>query len=68
VLKRLADEDLSPWPAEVGLDEDPRAAAWQLAAIAPLNAIDQLELLRADSYERLLTRLVEMVTAVDETY
>jgi Lon protease-like protein len=68
VLKRLAEEDLSPWPADGGLDEDPSAAAWQLAAIAPLNALDQLELLRAGSYERLLTRLVEMVTEVDETY
>jgi Lon protease-like protein len=68
VLKRLADEELSPWPADVGLDEDPAAAAWQLAAIAPLNALDQVELLRSDSYERLLTRLVDLVTAVDETY
>lgn len=68
VLKHLADEDLSPWPADVGLDEDPAAASWQLAAIAPLNALDQLELLRADSYERLLTRLVELVTEVEETY
>lgn len=68
VLKRLADEELSPWPADVGLDEDPSAAAWQLAAIAPLNALDQVALLRSDSYERLLTRLVDLVTAVDETY
>ena len=68
VLKRLAEEDLSPWPSDVGLDEDPAAACWQLAAIAPLNEIDQFELLRSDSYERLLTRLVEMVTEVDETY
>ena len=68
VLKRLADEELSPWPADVGLDEDPSAAAWQLAAIAPLNALDQVELLQSDSYERLLTRLVELVTEVDETY
>jgi Lon protease-like protein len=68
VLKRLAEEDLSPWPADVGLDDDPSAAVWQLAAIAPLNALDQLELLRSDSYDRLLSRLVEMVTEVDETY
>lgn len=68
VLKRLADEDLSPWPSDVGLDDDPAAAAWQLAAIAPLNALDQLELLRSDSFDALLTRLVELVTEVDETY
>jgi Lon protease-like protein len=68
VLKRLAEEDLSPWPSDVGLDDDPAAAAWQLAAIAPLNPLDQLELLRADSFRTLLTRLVELVTEVDETY
>ncbi|HEV7623203.1 MAG TPA: LON peptidase substrate-binding domain-containing protein [Amnibacterium sp.] len=68
VLKRLAEEDLSPWPADVGLDGDPAAAAWQLAAIAPLNPLDQLELLRSDSFGRLLTRLVQLVTEVDETY
>jgi len=68
VLARLAEEELSPWPADVGLDDDPAAASWQLAAIAPLNALDQLELLASDSYERLLTRLVELVTEVDETY
>jgi uncharacterized protein len=68
VLKRLGDAELSPWPADVGLDADPAAAAWQLAAIAPLGPLDQLELLRADTFEQLLTRLVELVTEVDETY
>ncbi len=68
VLKRLDGVLESPWPADVGLDDDPAAAAWQLAGIAPLNPIDQLELLRADSFEFLLTRLIGLVTAVDETY
>jgi Lon protease-like protein len=48
------------WPADIELSEDPVAAAWQLAAIAPLGAMDQIELLRADSLERLLTRLAEL--------
>ena len=48
------------WPADIELSDDPVAAAWQLAAIAPLGALDQVELLRADSVERLLTRLGEL--------
>ena len=48
------------WPADVELSDDPVAAAWQLAAIAPLGELDQLELLRADSMEWLLTRVGEL--------
>jgi hypothetical protein len=56
------------WPADVGLDEDPAAAAWQLAAIAPLGPLDQLDLLRSDTLERLLSRTVELVTDVEVLY
>jgi Lon protease-like protein len=48
------------WPADVELGEDPVAALWQLAAIAPLTALDQVALLRAGSAEELLTRLSEL--------
>ena len=48
------------WPADIELSDDPVAAAWQLAAIAPLGALDQVELLPADSLERLLTRVGEL--------
>ena len=48
------------WPADVELADDPAAAAWQLAAIAPLGALDQLELLRATSFGQLLTRVAEL--------
>lgn len=54
-----AGEELR-WPADVGLDADPAAAAWQLAAIAPLGPLDQLDLLRSDSVARLLARTVEL--------
>ena len=40
------------WPADIELADDPVAAAWQLAAIAPVSALDQVELLRATSVER----------------
>ena len=48
------------WPADVELADDPAAAAWQLAAIAPLGTLDQLELLRSSSFEQLLSRLAEL--------
>jgi uncharacterized protein len=48
------------WPADIELSSAPAAAAWQLAAIAPLNALDQIELLRATSFEELLGRVAAL--------
>lgn len=48
------------WPSDVGLDDDPAAASWQLAAIAPLGPLDQQELLRSESLGRLLARTIEL--------
>ena len=52
------------WPADIELSPDPAAAAWQLAAIAPLNALDQVRLLRAGSFEELLGRVSELTQDV----
>jgi uncharacterized protein len=56
------------WPADVGLDDDPAAAAWQLAAIAPLGPLDQLDLLGSTSIERLLSRTIELTEDVEPLY
>lgn len=48
------------YPATVELDEDPAAAAWQLAAIAPLNELDQLALLGSPSCTDLLRKLADL--------
>jgi uncharacterized protein len=45
------------WPADIELSPDPAAAAWQLAAISPLNALDQLKLLRSTSFAELLSQV-----------
>ena len=50
----------SVWPADIGLSDEPDAALWQLAAIAPVTALDQIELLRSASAEQLLRRLGEL--------
>ncbi len=48
------------WPSDVELSDNPAAAAWQLAAISPLNAFDQLALLGSTSFAELLARISEL--------
>ena len=48
------------WPPDIELSSNPVAAAWQLAAIAPLNAVDQVALLRSTSLAELLRRVSEL--------
>ena len=43
------------WPMDVQLSDDPVAACWQLAAITPVGALDQVALLQADDLTTLLT-------------
>lgn len=51
------------WAPDVELADSPVDAAWQLAAIAPVGPLDQVELLRSASLESLLTRTVELTGA-----
>lgn len=51
------------YSATVELEDDPVDAAWQLAAIAPLNELDQLTLLRSDSLPQLFNELEDLATA-----
>ena len=44
------------WPASVALADDPVAAVWQLAGIAPVSALDHVALLRSTTAEGLLDR------------
>jgi uncharacterized protein len=48
------------WPSDVELSANPAAAAWQLAAISPLSALDQLALLGSTSFAELLTGVSEL--------
>ncbi|HSP76768.1 MAG TPA: LON peptidase substrate-binding domain-containing protein [Cryobacterium sp.] len=51
------------WPSTVELSRDPTAAAWQIAGIAPLGPLDQIELLRSTSMEQLLTAVIDYTQA-----
>ena len=54
-----------PWSSDVVLDDDPVAACWQLAAIAPLGPLDQLRLLRSTTLRDLLSETIELALGVE---
>lgn len=66
-LAQASEFSEQQWPADVELSEDPVAAAWQLAGIAPVGALDQMALLRATSIESLLTQVIAAATEAAES-
>jgi uncharacterized protein len=54
------------WPAEVGLSEDPIESSWQLAGVAPIGPLDQVQLLRATTAEELLQGIIDATTGAAE--
>jgi len=55
------------WPSDIELAEDPVAAVWQLAAIAPFGPLDQVGLLKSTSVQELLEGIVELAVGVEFT-
>ena len=65
VLARFPD---APWGAAIELSGDPVAAAWQIAAIAPLSEYDQQRLLGATTMGGLLRQVIDFTVEVDEIW
>jgi Lon protease-like protein len=65
VVARVAE---SPSNANVELSEDPVAAVWQLAAIAPLGEYDRYTLLKATSMGSLLRELIDLTLEAEELW
>jgi len=54
------------WSPSVELADEPMDAAWQLAAIAPVGPLDQIELLRSTSVDELLNKVIALTaTSLD---
>jgi len=53
------------WSASVEISDDRVAAAWQLAAIAPLGSLDQLTMLQSESLEQLLDRIIDLLAEAE---
>jgi len=64
LASEFADQEWSP---DVELSHDPVAAAWQLAAIAPVGSLDQIVLLRSDTMAALLENIIDLTQAAAES-
>ncbi|MGK3947852.1 LON peptidase substrate-binding domain-containing protein [Microbacterium sp. K2] len=60
IVRRVLARVDSPWDADTELSDDPLAAAWQLAAIAPLGEYDQYALLQSNSLGALLGQVIDL--------
>lgn len=54
--------------ADIELSDDPVAAVWQLAAIAPLGEYDRYTLLRSTTMGGLLRQLIDLVLDAEELW
>ena len=60
IVRRVLARTDSPWDADTDLSEEPLAAAWQLAAIAPLGEYDQYTLLQSTTVGALLRQVIDL--------
>jgi Lon protease-like protein len=67
VLAVASEYSDQQWSATVELADDPVAAAWQLAAIAPLGPMDQVVLLRSPTMGALLGSLIDLTLEAEQT-
>ena len=67
-LLALASEfgDLQYGP-DTELSEDLMDSCWQLAGVLPVGPLDQVDLLRSQSAEELISRTLEVVVTLEET-
>jgi Lon protease-like protein len=66
-LARVAESDAdADTDSGVELADDPVAAAWQLASIAPLGEYDRYALLKSTSMEGLLRQMIDLILEADE--
>lgn len=65
VIARVAQPDSD---ARIELSDDPVAAVWQLAAIAPLGEYDRYTLLRSTSLGGLLRQTVDLILEAEELW
>ncbi|WP_285116796.1 LON peptidase substrate-binding domain-containing protein [Leifsonia sp. fls2-241-R2A-40a] len=65
VIARVAEPESD---ADIELSDDPVAAAWQLAAIAPLGEYDRYTLLKSTSMGGLLRQLIDLTLEAEELW
>lgn len=69
IVRRLIARVAEPRAdADVELSDDPVAAVWQLAAIAPLGEYDRYTLLRSTSMGSLLRQVIDLTLEAEELW
>jgi Lon protease-like protein len=56
------------WPPDVELSDDPVESAWQLAAIVPVGALDQVAMLRSTTMAALLDAVIAFSAEASESF
>lgn len=56
------------WSASVELSTSPIASSWQLAGIAPISEIDQVNLLRSTSVKELLESVIDLTAGAEASF
>jgi len=65
VLGRAREFGATRWDPEVELSDVPLERAWQVAAIAPVGDLDQMELLRSSTMGGLLRATIDLTLAAE---
>ena len=68
IVRRVLARADSPWGTDTELSDDPLAAAWQLAAIAPLGEYDRYTLLRSTSVGALLGQVIDLTLEAESLW
>ena len=63
----MNSEFAQSWPADVQLSDDPLASCWQLAAITPVTALDQIAMLQAAQIVELLAMVHDFSKELSQT-
>jgi len=65
VIARVGEPDAD---ADIELSDDPNAAVWQLAALAPLGEYDRYTLLKSTSMGNLLRQMIDLTIEAEELW
>ncbi|MFJ4224915.1 LON peptidase substrate-binding domain-containing protein [Microbacterium sp. NPDC089695] len=68
IVRRVLARADGPWAPDTELADEPIAAAWQLAAIAPLGEYDRYRLLQSTTTGALLGQVIDMTLEAESLW
>ncbi len=68
IVRRVLARTETGWDADTELSDDPVAAAWQLAAIAPLGEYDRYTLLQSTTIGALLGQVIDLTLGAEQLW